>query len=216
MSNVIPGGKEPRAAWSMWLGILSITCFSVFTGIPAIVTGHLARGGIRKSGGRLSGSSQALAGLIMGYVSVALTTLCVLMFFGAIVAAMGIRSAIPGAKGASNPVSDIRTLNTAIAAYKTRFNVYPPSLKELGPNYAQEDPAKAANLVDLALAVGLKGDYIFQYERVDTEGYTLKGEPFPGSLSDKNKYFYSDQTGVIRYEVGREAGPGSDLVSVGP
>jgi hypothetical protein len=211
MSNVVQGGKEPRAAWSMWLGILSIFCFSVLTGIPAIITGHISRASIRKSGGRLSGSGQALAGLIMGYMSVGLTTFGVLMFFGAIVAAMGLRSAT-GASDASNPVSDVRTLNTAIVAYKERFNVYPPSLKELGPSYYKEATAQAANLVDLTLAAGLKGDYLFQYERVDSEGYTLKADPFLATRPGANKHFYTDQTGVIRVEGVKEAGPDSDVL----
>jgi hypothetical protein len=57
-------------------------------GIVAIVTGHLARGQIRRSGE--GGSGLALAGLILGYVHLALSILLVavilLLIVGAIAA----------------------------------------------------------------------------------------------------------------------------------
>lgn len=39
------------------------------TGIPALITGHIARKKIRNSGGTLAGSGMALTGLILGYTS---------------------------------------------------------------------------------------------------------------------------------------------------
>jgi hypothetical protein len=62
----------PGAVWSLVLGILSLVCFSILTGIPAIICGHLARGKIQRSQGSLTGAGLALAGLITGYVSVAM------------------------------------------------------------------------------------------------------------------------------------------------
>lgn len=40
------------------------------TGIPAVITGHIARRKIRDSGGVIRGAGMALAGLILGYLSI--------------------------------------------------------------------------------------------------------------------------------------------------
>ncbi len=66
--------KTPGLAiWSLVLGILSLTCFWLVTGIPAVICGHLAYGRIRRSAGALSGEGLALGGLITGYISIALS-----------------------------------------------------------------------------------------------------------------------------------------------
>ncbi len=54
---------------SLVLGIVSMLCIGPFTGIPAIITGHMALGRIRRSGGAQKGQGLATAGLILGYVS---------------------------------------------------------------------------------------------------------------------------------------------------
>lgn len=64
-----PAQKSGLSIASLVLGILSLVCFSLLAGIPAIICGHVARAKIKKSGGRLTGAGMALAGLIMGYVS---------------------------------------------------------------------------------------------------------------------------------------------------
>ena len=68
-----PPRNSPLAIWSLALGILSLTCFSVLTAIPGVICGHKARTQIKRSGGALTGEGLALGGLITGYVSIALT-----------------------------------------------------------------------------------------------------------------------------------------------
>jgi hypothetical protein len=51
---------------SLALGALSLTCFGVFSGIPAIVLGSIARREIDRSGGRLTGSALAAGGVVAG------------------------------------------------------------------------------------------------------------------------------------------------------
>ncbi|HZR28539.1 MAG TPA: DUF4190 domain-containing protein [Terriglobales bacterium] len=63
---------DSKAVTSLVLGILSFFCFSILTGIPAIIVGHMSRSTIRKSMGRVKGDGMALAGLVLGYLSVAL------------------------------------------------------------------------------------------------------------------------------------------------
>lgn len=52
------------AVWSLILGILSLMCFGMFSGIPAVICGHLAQSRIRHSGGALGGGGLAIGGLV--------------------------------------------------------------------------------------------------------------------------------------------------------
>src|SRR5437762_10414173 len=62
----------PAAIWSLVLAILSFTCGWLFTAIPAVICGHVARSKIRKSGGALGGKGIATAGLTLGYIALVL------------------------------------------------------------------------------------------------------------------------------------------------
>lgn len=62
----------PVAIWSLILAVLSFTCGWLFTAIPAVICGHIARSKIRKSGGALGGKGIATAGLILGYIALVL------------------------------------------------------------------------------------------------------------------------------------------------
>jgi len=79
MNEVVRTAKtSAQAIWSLVLGILSFLCFGFFAGIPAVICGHAARSNIRKSQGALAGGGMALAGLILGYIGIVVTTLGVL------------------------------------------------------------------------------------------------------------------------------------------
>src|SRR6476469_8096239 len=65
-----PQKTDGGAIASLILGIASIVlCLNIFTGIPAIITGHISYSKIKKSMGRLKGEGMALTGLILGYLS---------------------------------------------------------------------------------------------------------------------------------------------------
>lgn len=55
------------ATSSLVCGICSLV-LGPLTGIPAIITGHMASGRIKRSGGGLGGGGKALAGMILGYI----------------------------------------------------------------------------------------------------------------------------------------------------
>ena len=66
------GKKSGLAIASLVLGIAGIAlCFGPIAGIPAVICGHVAQSKIRGSGGAISGSGLATAGLITGYISIA-------------------------------------------------------------------------------------------------------------------------------------------------
>lgn len=88
-SGPAPGTPPPNnalAITALILGILSPLCLGCFTGVPAIICGHIARGQIRASNGTQSGDGMALAGLILGYISLAIT-LVIALLYGAVFAA---------------------------------------------------------------------------------------------------------------------------------
>jgi hypothetical protein len=62
----------PVAIWSLILAVLSFTCGWLFTAIPAVICGHIARAKIRKSGGALGGKGIATGGLVSGYIALVL------------------------------------------------------------------------------------------------------------------------------------------------
>jgi hypothetical protein len=64
--------NSPLAIWSLVLGVLSLTCFSILSGIPAIICGHTALGQIKRSSGGMQGQGLAIGGLVTGYASLAL------------------------------------------------------------------------------------------------------------------------------------------------
>lgn len=70
------------AVASLVSGILGWTILPWLGSIVAIVTGHIARGEVRRAPDRLEGSGLALAGLILGYSMFVATLLgLVLLFF---------------------------------------------------------------------------------------------------------------------------------------
>ena len=61
---------------SLVLGITALGC-SIFTGIPAIITGHIAYNRARKQPAEYGGAGMAIAGMVLGYASIALLILII-------------------------------------------------------------------------------------------------------------------------------------------
>jgi hypothetical protein len=68
---------------SLILGVLSLVMCAAFTGIPAIITGVIARRKVRE--GLANNDGMAIAGIIMGAVSIVGTVLLI-VYFGALIA----------------------------------------------------------------------------------------------------------------------------------
>ncbi|WP_297832455.1 DUF4190 domain-containing protein [Thermomonas sp.] len=74
---------------SLIFGILGWTLLPFAGSLVAIVTGHMARAEIRRSPETLDGDGLAVAGLVMGYVVIALSIIGILiaiLFFGGLAA----------------------------------------------------------------------------------------------------------------------------------
>lgn len=110
---------------SLVLGLLSVSCLSIFAGIPAIITGHVARGRVKQQPGVYGGEGFALAGLIMGYISLALGLVMI-----PLMAAM-LLPALARAKGKAQTiqcVNNLKQIGLAARIWSTDHNEqFPPS-----------------------------------------------------------------------------------------
>ncbi len=83
--NVPVRQTNSLAVVSLVAGILGWTLLPFLGSVVAIICGHMARGEIRRSQGMQEGDGMAIAGLVMGYLVVAITILTVIaifLFFG--------------------------------------------------------------------------------------------------------------------------------------
>lgn len=200
-----PGKSETdlKAVLSLVLGLLSFV-LSVFSGIPALILGHMSRASIRKSGGRLKGEGMALGGLIMGYISVFLVPV-LLMIVGVAIPSYFRASIV---SNEANTLKTLSTINAAAASYKFEHDEYPPSLQELSNSGLVALDGELATL-------GRRSGYQFTYDRSPGQkGYVIHADPL--FLNTGERHFYSDASGVIRYEKDHPANPGSEPLSVEP
>lgn len=102
----------------------------------------------------------------------------------------------------ASAVGSLRTINTSCVEYSTTYGIgFPAALANLGP--AASASSATADLIDSVLAAGTKSGYTFTYTAgtADAAGnvddYQLTAAPVvPGTSGQR--YFYTDQTGVIR------------------
>ena len=104
----------------------------------------------------------------------------------------------------ASAVGSLRTLNTASVEYSTSYGGYPTSLAVLGPIASGGTASSGlADLIDSVLSGGTKSGYSFTYTKgaTDSNGnvlaYTITSQPTsPGTTGQR--YFFTDQSGVIR------------------
>jgi len=75
----VPHGGWPTAPQNSNKAIASLVCGVLFmcapASIAAIIIGHLALVDIKRTAGRMAGRGMAIAGLVLGYAGLALTTI---------------------------------------------------------------------------------------------------------------------------------------------
>jgi hypothetical protein len=74
-----PPPNHPRAVLTLVLGILSIPCCGLLTGIPAIILGRTALREIDAAPGQYSGRGLANAGYICGIVGTVLSVIGIIV-----------------------------------------------------------------------------------------------------------------------------------------
>jgi type IV pilus assembly protein PilA len=112
----------------------------------------------------------------------------------------------------SSAVGTLRTINTAMVGYNSSYLQYPTDLSSLAsPGQNAAATSTSAGLLDTTLAVSgtvTKSGYNFTYAPGDQQNsmytsYAVNGNPV--SLQTGNRYFYTDNTAVIRYNATAQA-----------
>ncbi len=213
-----PSQSSGKALASLICGIF----FLVFpASVAAIILGHLSLSEIRKSAGRLTGHGMAVAGLVLGYLGVAMIP------FILIVAAIAIPNLLR-AKTAANEAGAVGSLRTIISAnetYSSEFgNGFATSLAQLDGSGSGAGNCEHAMLVDPVLAGGQRHGYIFTYSARPSSDPSAKGCADPGASgftvnadpvtrgTTGMRSFYTDETGVIRIEKSGPASADSEIL----
>ena len=105
----------------MVMGILGVTCLWIIAGIPAIILGFMAQREIKKSAGRIKGSGMAIAGIVLGFISLLFAVIPLMMLVIAVPNFLEaqVRSKVYRAK------ADMRSLATALDSYYIDCSYYP-------------------------------------------------------------------------------------------
>ncbi len=113
----------------------------------------------------------------------------------------------------ASAIASLRALRTACVSYSASYSSgFPAKLSYLGsldPRAMGQSSPTASGLIDNELAQGTKGGYVFIYTPSISMGnlaimYTIQANPItPGETG--GRYFYMDQTGVIRVNASRPA-----------
>jgi hypothetical protein len=76
--TVVSGPKDSTLAIvSLVCGIGAYVILPFIAAIAAVITGHLAKKEIKESGGTIKGAGMATAGLILGYIQIAMVVLSI-------------------------------------------------------------------------------------------------------------------------------------------
>lgn len=199
-----------KALASMILG-LCVFVAGFLAGLPAVILGHMAKTEIRKSNGRLRGDGMALTGLILGYLSLALLPIMIMLIIAAIAIPNLLRARM--AANEASAVGSLRVIVTADISYSVKYgHGFATSLRALGPPADGIASENGVDSIDAALAVGRNHGYSFSYEASSSQTgaaldtFRVNADPItPGTTGVR--HFYVDQTGVIRYQ---EDGPADE------
>jgi type IV pilus assembly protein PilA len=116
----------------------------------------------------------------------------------------------------ASAVGSMRTINTACVTYSSTYGIgFPGALNNLqGPAPAT---STQADLIDTVLAGGTKSGYTMSYVAGGAVGgviptYTLNGDPINVGTTGQ-RHFFTDQSGVIRFDAAAPATVASTPIS---
>jgi type II secretory pathway pseudopilin PulG len=139
---------------------------------------------------------------LMGIVI--LIALVIAAFFGW--NAMQNKSAGPQAPAAS--ISDMRSLNTALHTYQSKYGHYPDTLQDLAVAANGPSSEHGAGLIGSKLAGGSLHGYRFTYAK-RAQGYYIHGEP---TDTENKVHLFTDESLEVKFELEKPAGPDSIVV----
>lgn len=123
-----------------------------------------------------------------------------------IIAAIAIPNYLNSRAAASESAAggSVRSVNTALASYQSKWDVFPPDLKSLGGD-CSATPASATASCNMddgtakAMDAGTKvNGYLYTYAQVGSgTGFTLHADPAPGNRA--TKHFFASETLTTHY-----------------
>jgi len=129
-------GSGVLAAWSLVLGILSITCLWLLGSIPAIILGILALGKTGEGNAPAPGRGQAIAGIVTGSVGAVAGLLAWGLLASLVIPAM---SQAQHRAQQAQTVAEMKTVVTACHEWAVQHEGdFPPNLESLVPDYLDE------------------------------------------------------------------------------
>jgi hypothetical protein len=230
MTSAYPGVPPQSSGKALASLICGIFFFVLPSAVAAIILGHLSLSDIKRSAGRLGGKGLAITGLVLGYLGAAMIPFL-------IIAAIAIPNLLR-ARMAANEASaagTLRYINTANAIYGSTYdNGFATSLEVLGGIGIGQRDCNHAQLIDQQLTTGRKYGYIFTYVAVAQEGkspdaemgskpappgcnlrgaerYKVTADPIQRGATGRRSFF-TDETGVIRFERDGTATEGSQPI----
>ncbi len=114
-----------------------------------------------------------------------------------------LRSRIVANEGAA--LANLRTLNNACQLYHINKETYSNNLGDLA------EPLSSPSYIDTTLANGHKQGYEFDYNLIDTDRFTVNANPTTSGLL-RGRYFFMDESGIIRANPSQPAGPDDEIV----
>jgi prepilin-type N-terminal cleavage/methylation domain-containing protein len=132
-----------------------------------------------------------------------LIVVAIILIIAAIAIPNLLRSRI--AANEASAVSSLRTLNTACITFNSTYGQYPNAMTDLQSPTSGNPTSTAADLIDQVLASGRKSGYDFVLSPgTANASYTITA--FPVTVNQTGlRGFFTDQSGVIRYDVGVQA-----------
>jgi type IV pilus assembly protein PilA len=134
-----------------------------------------------------------------------LIVVAIILIIAAIAIPNLLRSRI--AANEASAVGSIRTINTGEVTYASTYPLNGfATVTNLGPNGGSGGTATGAGLIDDVLATGTKSGYHFAATTgsdTPSSTYSVVGDPLNSQTGQR--HFFSDQSGVIRFDAGAVA-----------
>lgn len=103
-------------------------------------------------------------------------------------------------------IANLKTVINSCQIYYNNNNTYPDSLSDL------IEPNSTPPYIDSQLASGSKQGYNFLYVTLDAQHFSVNANPVSPGLTGE-KYFFMNETGVIRANTQQAAGPSDPIYS---
>ena len=193
-----PQKTSGLAITSLVLGIFLFFPLS----IPAVIFGHIALSQIKKGVGRIGGRGLAIAGLVLGYLGIAMIP------FVVIIAAIAIPNLLRAriAANEASAVSAVRIINSAQVTYQATYPTigYARDLASLGgASPCNASPATACLMEnDLAVATTAPGRHGYVFTTASSgDGSQYFVSAMPVTLNQSGvRSFCSTEDGVVRVD----------------